>query len=139
MIRTPNKMIITTPMKNGPDLVATQISITDTTYWRLNGGPWKVESRDAAKLEQEAVKRARDGKDDICTVSGQEMVGDEMADIYVETRSGFFRGGQTRTWISPTLGLPLKAELPFDAAATMMLYDYKNVQAPTDQPPAAGK
>jgi hypothetical protein len=133
LVHTPHKATMTTQYPSGT-VVMVQINTTETTYNHLGNFPWGAHPNDAAKEEAGVIKYfASDTR--VCTLGGQEMVGEQMADVYAEVTPSARSANRRRIWVSPTLGLPLKAEVEQQVGGpSVLVYEYNDVQPPTDLP-----
>lgn len=133
LVHTPHKMTMTTKMPS-VTMVMVQINTAETTYNRLGNIPWVAHPNDAAKEEAGVIKYF-DSNSRICTLGGQEMIGGQMADVYNEETPTARSANKRRIWVSPTLGLPLKAEVEQQVGSpSILVYEYQGVEPPTGLP-----
>jgi hypothetical protein len=130
MVHTPHKITTTSVLRNSKSRRAITIQTANTIYLRMDGDAWSVVPHRPG--ENDAVLDRmieRENKD--CTLTGQEMVGGQMTEVYAVESSEF--DTWTRKWISPKLGLPLKIETHVGSTpVTVGLIEYKDILPPAD-------
>ena len=142
LFHTPYRSTLVMHHNDGPDLIIGNINTTDTRYVNMSGvltDDWEHSPLDANKDEAEYLHNLRQMKLS-CNIERSEPVNGDMTDVYTTQD----RGSDTiksRTWISRSLGLPVKiesylgqnTERPGTSTAT---YEYNDVKAPEDSPPS---
>jgi outer membrane lipoprotein-sorting protein len=102
-------------------------------YMQLQGR-WMARPYDGQKIASDA-RQAMDKSGHDCTRAGSEAVEGQPADLYV-VRSKTAQGtSESKIWISPSSGLPLRQHTTLIEGATAsgkhdVVYDYKDVKAP---------
>lgn len=129
------KITIESAAAPGKPLRSEMIHIGDRLYMQV-AGKWMTRPYDGKKSmadAREAMKKAEHS----CTRVRSEAVDGQPADLYsvkTKTASG---DSDSRIWISPTTGLPLRQHTVMleNGAAKMkhdVRFDYANVRAPPD-------
>ena len=116
-----------------PPLQTESIRIGDTMYMQARG-QWFTQPYDGQKIAANA-RQALDAAPHTCSREGSEPVNGQPADIYRMENAASGSKSESRIWISPTSGLPLRQHTILLEGANAngeheARYDYTNVTPP---------
>jgi len=117
-----------------PPLQNEQIRIGDTMYMQAHDR-WVTQPYDGQKIAANA-RQALDATPHTCSREGSEPVDGQPADVYRMESAAPESKSESRIWISPTSGLPLRQHTILLEGANAngehdARYDYTNVTPPT--------
>ena len=97
-------------------------------------GRWMARPYDGAKIAADA-RQAMDKSEHSCAREGNEAVEGQPAQVYLIKSKTAQGNSESKVWISPSSGLPLRQHTTLIEGAAAsgkhdVVYDYKDVKAP---------
>lgn len=130
---TPVRQKVSIEGAGGRVIQSELIHLGDRMYMQLQGR-WLAKPYDGQKIASDA-RQAMDKSEHSCTRAGSEAVEGQPALVYTIRSKTAQGSSESKVWISPSSGLPLRQHTTqIEGAAAGgkhdVLYDYKDVKAP---------